>query len=123
MGGQKDRIVSGSLNQTGILGNLAGGLSGGSSNVSFPTGTSGLLLGGGQDNRGSGTSFAALLKLYKRIMKQRTSTPSLLTTDNNEASISIGDNIPFVTGSFTVVVTLLIHFKRLNAAMLVLIYQ
>ncbi|NHN36685.1 type II secretion system secretin GspD [Pseudomaricurvus alcaniphilus] len=29
------------------------------------------------------------------------STPSILTTDNNEATISVGDNVPFVTGSYT----------------------
>ncbi|MGK0500142.1 MAG: general secretion pathway protein D [Oceanicoccus sp.] len=29
------------------------------------------------------------------------STPSLLTLDNEEASITVGENIPFVTGSFT----------------------
>ena len=29
------------------------------------------------------------------------STPSLLTLDNEEASITVGENIPFVTGSYT----------------------
>ncbi|WP_236074777.1 type II secretion system secretin GspD [Teredinibacter purpureus] len=29
------------------------------------------------------------------------STPTLLTMDNNEAMISVGQNVPFVTGSFT----------------------
>ena len=29
------------------------------------------------------------------------STPSLLTTDNHEATISVGQEVPFVTGSFT----------------------
>ncbi len=97
---KEDRVVSGSLNSTGVLGNLAGNLAAGTSNYAFPA--AGLLLGGGQDNRGSGTSFAALLKALQTNSEANVlSTPSLLTTDNNEASISIGDNIPFVTGSFT----------------------
>jgi general secretion pathway protein D len=29
------------------------------------------------------------------------STPSLVTLDNEEAEIIIGENVPFITGSFT----------------------
>lgn len=50
---------------------------------------------------GSG-HFAGLINFFQGNTDANVlSTPSLLTTDNNEAEISIGQNVPFVTGSFT----------------------
>ena len=50
----------------------------------------------------AGEEFAALLTALKASSKAEIlSTPSLLTMDNNEASISVGQNVPFRTGSFT----------------------
>lgn len=52
-------------------------------------------------NSGS-TDFSALINFFQTNTDANVlSTPSLLTTDNNEAEISIGQNVPFVTGSFT----------------------
>jgi len=50
----------------------------------------------------SKTNFIALINALKQSSGANIlSTPNLLTTDNREASISVGQNVPFVTGSFT----------------------
>ncbi|WP_232305582.1 type II secretion system secretin GspD [Gilvimarinus polysaccharolyticus] len=51
---------------------------------------------------GGNTDMLAVLKLLKENGSTNIlSTPSLLTTDNHEAEISVGKNVPFVTGSYT----------------------
>lgn len=51
---------------------------------------------------GSNVDFLAVLKLLQTTESSNIlSTPSLLTTDNNEASILVGQQVPFVTGSYT----------------------
>ena len=72
------------------LGNLAAALAG----------TPGLSLGWGQldDN----FSMTVILNALKETQNANIlSTPSLLTLDNQEAFITVGQNVPFVTGSFT----------------------
>ncbi len=72
------------------LGNLAGALAS----------TPGLSLGWGQldDN----LNMAVILSALKETKNANIlSTPSLLTLDNQEAFITVGQNVPFVTGSFT----------------------
>ena len=52
--------------------------------------------------REDGTSFAVLLSALQQDTDANIlSTPSLLTLDNSEASLSVGQNVPFLTGSFT----------------------
>lgn len=59
----------------------------------------GLSLLGGEFN--GGTDFGALLQaLISDSETNVLSTPSLLTLDNQEAEIVVGQNVPFVTGSF-----------------------
>lgn len=61
----------------------------------------GLNLAIGGINEG-GTSFAVLLKALSGDSNTNViSTPSLLTRDNEEAQIQVGQEVPFVTGSFT----------------------
>jgi len=49
----------------------------------------------------TGTSFAAILNaLEGNADTNIISTPTLVTTDNEEASINVGQEVPFVTGSF-----------------------
>lgn len=49
-----------------------------------------------------GTSFAVLINALEEDTEANIlSTPSLLTLDNSPASISVGQNVPFLTGSFT----------------------
>ncbi len=50
----------------------------------------------------SGVSFAAVLHaLEGNANTNIISTPSIVTTDNEEASLNVGQEVPFVTGSFT----------------------
>ena len=47
-------------------------------------------------------SIAAVVQAYKKDKDVHIlATPQLLTTDNEEASINVGQEVPFVTGSFT----------------------
>jgi len=49
-----------------------------------------------------GTDFAVLLNALQSDTEANIlSTPSLLTLDNNEASITVGQEVPFVTGRYT----------------------
>ncbi len=60
----------------------------------------GLTLGGGVLNRG-GTSFAVLLRaLSSDADTNILSTPTLVTMDNQEAEITVGKEVPFLTGSY-----------------------
>ncbi|MDA1063229.1 MAG: type II secretion system secretin GspD [Proteobacteria bacterium] len=50
----------------------------------------------------SGISFAAILRaLEGNADTNIISTPSIVTTDNEEASINVGQEVPFVTGSYS----------------------
>jgi general secretion pathway protein D len=50
----------------------------------------------------SGTSFAAILNALQGDADTNIiSTPTLVTTDNEEASLNVGQEVPFVTGSFS----------------------
>jgi general secretion pathway protein D len=72
------------------VGNLASALAG----------TPGLSLGWGQVD--DGLTMAVILNALKETQNANIlSTPSLLTLDNQEAYITVGQNVPFVTGSFT----------------------
>ena len=49
----------------------------------------------------SGVSFAAILRALEGDANTNIiSTPSILTTDNEEASLNVGQEVPFVSGSF-----------------------
>lgn len=86
--------LAGGLLDTGdddqsILGGLAQGIAG-------VTGQTLGLVGDGRD------AFAAILTALRGNSKANIlSTPSLLTMDNQEASISVGQNVPFRTGSYS----------------------
>lgn len=61
----------------------------------------GLTVGIGDFNR-SGIDFAVLLRALSSDGNTNIlSTPSLLTLDNQDAEIVVGQNVPFLTGSFT----------------------
>ena len=63
-------------------------------------GTPGLSFGWGQIDD-SLTMVVILNALKERQNANILSTPSILTLDNQEAFITVGQNVPFVTGSFT----------------------
>lgn len=61
----------------------------------------GITLGVGRISN-TGTSFAAILRaLEGNADTNIISTPTLVMLDNEEASINVGQEVPFVTGSFT----------------------
>lgn len=61
----------------------------------------GLLIGGGKFDSGN-VDFAVVLQALATDSDSNIlSTPSLITLDNEEAEIVVGQNVPFVTGSFT----------------------
>lgn len=75
--------------------------------LSVATGTaptslpSGLSFGLGGDN-GSGVRYGALLRALQTDTNTNIlSTPNIVTLDNEEAELIVGQNLPFVTGSFT----------------------
>ena len=81
--------------------NLAGAIESGG--AVDPSGTigEGITVGIGRIVDG-GTSFAAILHaLESDATTNIISTPTIVTTDNEEASLNIGQEVPFVTGSFT----------------------
>ena len=50
----------------------------------------------------TGVSFAAILRALQGDADTNIiSTPSIVTTDNEEASLNVGQEVPFVTGSFS----------------------
>ena len=50
----------------------------------------------------TGTSFAAILRaLEGNADTNIISTPTIVTTDNEEASLNVGQEVPFVTGSYS----------------------
>ncbi|UTA47886.1 type II secretion system secretin GspD [Simiduia sp. 21SJ11W-1] len=56
----------------------------------------------GQLSTGGSTDFLVLINaLQKQTDANILSTPSLLTSDNHTATINVGQNVPFVTGSFS----------------------
>ena len=94
------KILGGSLNSTGLLASIiANDQNSSNSIVTSP----GLSLVFGKDKRSSGgASFGGVISALQTNSEANVlSTPSILTTDNNTATISIGENVPFVTGSFT----------------------
>ena len=61
----------------------------------------GISLGVGKITK-EGTSFGAILRALEGIADTNIiSTPSIVTTDNEEASLNVGQEVPFVTGSFS----------------------
>ena len=67
---------------------------------------SGLIGSGGTIGVGritdNGVSFAAILRAVEGDADTNLiSTPSVVTTDNEEATLNVGQEVPFVTGSFT----------------------
>lgn len=87
---------------TGVV-QLAAGAAGGDDGSINPSGAigTGITFGVGRLEEG-GVSFAAILRALEGDADTNIiSTPSILTTDNEEASINVGQEVPFLTGSFS----------------------
>jgi len=97
-------VYGSNSNADGVLGAVTGGLLGGdgvAGAAAALAGNPGGALGVGRVNS-NGFSFNMLLRaLQEDTDTNILSTPSLLTLDNNEASIVVGQEVPFKTGSYT----------------------
>lgn len=81
-------------------GYVSGGAAGAAANLG--TGTSLLLGDYRESDNGSRKLYGALIQALKSKTKSNLlSTPSIVTMDNEEAYIVVGQNVPFVTGSAT----------------------
>jgi general secretion pathway protein D len=107
-------IISGINNGSGPLGlinftntgtavtDIANALISADQGVQIPTPNANATFGAGKLDSGDGTSYAGLMNaLASDANTNILSTPTLLTLDNEEAEIVIGENVPFITGSFT----------------------
>lgn len=95
------RIAAASVLNPAVLTSVGSAVTSGTSTAALGALSSGLNLAGGRidDN---GTSFGALLNvLYGDGDTNVLSTPSLVTMDNEEATISVGQEVPFLSGSFS----------------------
>ena len=88
------------LSNFGGLGGILAAAAGATTDLSSVL-TPALTLAVGGTNS-SGTRYALLLRaLATDDSSNILSTPSIVTLDNEEAEIIVGENVPFVTGSFT----------------------
>ena len=104
-------ITSSGQGVSGILGSFAGALTDSSGDIrsgedllgalaSGVAGVEGGVLGLGSFSD-SDNLFALLIRTLKRSVRANVlSTPNLLTLENTEAYIIVGQNVPFITGSF-----------------------
>jgi general secretion pathway protein D len=67
----------------------------------FPAIVDNALLGMGRTNSNSFNYIGVLNAIASNTNNNILSTPTLVTLDNEEAEIVIGENVPFLTGSFT----------------------
>ena len=103
--GSNDNNIVGltKLGTTGIVDLIGAGLAG-DSGAGQAVGNlpQGMILGGGRLNSNSGTNWGVVLRaLLSDSDTNVLSTPSIVTMDNEEAEIKVGQEVPFVTGSFT----------------------
>ncbi len=90
-------LPAGLSNFAGV-GDLLLSVASGTSPTSLP---SGLSFGLGGENS-SGVRYGALLRALQTDTNTNIlSTPNIVTLDNEEAELIVGQNLPFVTGSFT----------------------
>jgi general secretion pathway protein D len=101
----------------GAVGNTAQAVGGG---TNFSSGTGGAIIGPDADavlaqlagakgltlgvlrRAGAGLSMAVIAKALQSQAKTNiVSTPTIITLDNEEAKIVVGENVPFITGQFT----------------------
>lgn len=103
--GSNDNSIIGltKLGTTGIT-DLVGAVVGGDAAAAQALGglPQGILLGGGRVNSDSGTNWGVVLQaLLSDSDTNVLSTPSIVTMDNEEAEIKVGQEVPFLTGQFT----------------------
>lgn len=104
--GSRDNNLIGltKLGSGGNISDLAGAALAGESAIGQALGAlpQGILLGAGRLNSTSGTNWGVVLRaLLSDSDTNVLSTPSIVTMDNEEAEIKVGQEVPFLTGQFT----------------------
>jgi general secretion pathway protein D len=100
--GDKTGVFAGTNFSTGgsnIL-NLSTAIAGGGATTSAPVGA-GLNIGLLRNYGGTYALAAVARALQTQTNTNIVSTPNLITLDNEEAKIVVGENVPFITGQFT----------------------
>jgi general secretion pathway protein D len=87
-------------NSGSVISDIINGAAGVADGGTFPSIIDNALLGVGNTS-GSFNYLAVMNLLASDANTNILSTPTLVTLDNEEAEIVIGENVPFVTGSFT----------------------
>ncbi|MDX2456950.1 MAG: type II secretion system secretin GspD [Gammaproteobacteria bacterium] len=87
-------------NSGSLIADLVNGAADVAEGGTFPSIIDNALLGVGSTG-GSFNYLAVMNLLHSDATSNILSTPTLVTLDNEEAEIVIGENVPFVTGSFT----------------------
>ncbi len=100
-----ERIAAAGILDPATLGAISGAAAsaaaGGSDLAALGLLGQGINIVGGRDGGSNGTSFGLLLKALRGDGDTNIlSTPTLVTLDNEEASFSAGQEVPFLTGSF-----------------------
>lgn len=86
--------TTGQLNLNQIIGAIGGGAP--------PALSNGITLAAGDTNEAGDEGYGALLQaLSSASSANLLSTPSIMTLDNEEAEIVVGQNVPFITGSLS----------------------
>lgn len=104
--GSQDNNIIGltKLGSGGNISDLAGAALSGEAAIGQALGAlpQGILLGAGRLNSESGTNWGVVLRaLLSDSDTNVLSTPSIVTMDNEEAEIKVGQEVPFLTGQFT----------------------
>jgi general secretion pathway protein D len=95
------RVAAADINSPSTLATLGAAATAGNSALLGLIGQ-GANIGFGADGGTNGTSFAVLLKALKGDGDSNLlSTPTLVTLDNQEAKFSAGQEVPFLTGSYS----------------------
>lgn len=96
-----ERIAAASILDPTTLSGIAAAATTGNAAAAASAIGQGINIGGGAIND-NGTSFAILLKALRGDGDSNVlSTPTLVTMDNEEAKFSVGQEVPFLTGSFS----------------------
>ena len=106
MDGTNDNNIIGvtKLGSGGNISDLAGAVLGGDAALGQALGAlpQGILLGAGRIGSSTGTNWGVVLRaLLSDSDTNVLSTPSIVTMDNEEAEIKVGQEVPFLTGQFT----------------------
>jgi general secretion pathway protein D len=97
-----ERIAAAGILNPSTLSALSAAAASGNPQAGLSAIGQGINIVGGRDGGDNGTSFGLLLKALRGDGDSNVlSTPTLVTLDNEEAKFSVGQEVPFLTGSFT----------------------